>query len=718
SVAADDLRRFADLTGQPLQGALNGELAGTYTPLEGGFDVSLSAAGQDLGLGNPRLDPLVAGPSTLVLRAARDRAGLRIDALKLETAELTAEAAGKLDSATGQLRISANLKQIRRFVPQVEGAATLNADLRRAGDTLVGTVDILAAQDITLALSGQVARDGTADLDFNARLPRAERFADQFRGAPIVAKGRVTRKDGRIDGTGTITGPSAVDLNLKGNLTEETGAADLSYRLMVGQLGTLLPGLDGALQSEGDAKRADALWQITGNARGPLGIDMRFRGQWDEAKGEADVSSHGSLRLEGANTFLRPRLIEGPLTFDLALNGAPELANLSGRFETRDSRLVLPDLAQRIEGITGQIDLANGRVALALSARPRDGGMLRLSGSVPLSAPDTGALNIDLNTVVLTDRLSFETTLDGQMRLSAPLTAGARLDGVINVGETKLNLNTASGNISAAPIPPLRVTGATAEQQETRRRAGLSDPSVREEQTRRARSSVALDLTINAPRKIFARGRGLNAELGGTITVRGTTTNPTPAGQISLIRGTLDILGRRLALDQGQITLLGDLAPYLEFRSSAQTEQGTATLELGGRLDAPRIHVTSDPMRPSEEALALLLFGDNIKDLSPLAAARLVRSVLILSGRSDRPEKELRDASEVDIVDLGAETLGTGQLGLGGYLSDSIYTDVNVTAEGDSELTINLDLSQSLTATGTISGAGETGLGLFLKRDY
>jgi translocation and assembly module TamB len=95
-----------------------------------------------------------------------------------------------------------------------------------------------------------------------------------------------------------------------------------------------------------------------------------------------------------------------------------------------------------------------------------------------------------------------------------------------------------------------------------------------------------------------------------------------------------------------------------------------------------------------------------------------VRSVLILSGRGDRPEKELRDASEVDIFDLGAETLGTGQLGLGGYLSDSIYTDVNVTAEGDSELTINLDLSRSLTATGTISGAGETGLGLFFKRDY
>ena len=718
SVAADDLRRFADLTGQPLQGALNGELAGTYTALEGGFNVSLSAAGQDLGLGNPKLDPLTAGPSTLVLRAARDQAGLRIDAFNLETAEITAKAAVQLDSEAGQLRISADLAQIHRFVPQLEGPATLNAVLRRKGDAVMGTADILAAQDITLAVSGQVARDGTADLDFDARLPRADRFAEQLRGAPVLAKGSITRKDGRIDGTGTITGPAGLDLSLNGNLTEETGAADLSYRLLVGQLGTLLPSLDGALRSEGDAKRTDSLWQVTGNARGPLGIDMRFGGQWDEAKGEADLSSQGSLRLEGANTFLKPRLIEGPLTFDLALKGAPELANISGKLETRDSRLVLPDLAQQIDGITGQIDLSNGRAALTLAARPRDGGSLRVSGPVTLSDPYTGTLDIQLNDVVLTDKLSYETTLEGQLRLSGPLTAGARLGGIINVGETNLNLNTAGGSISAAPIPPMRLTGATAAQRATRSRAGLSDPSVKEETSSGAGPAIALDLTINAPRKIFARGRGLNAELGGNITVHGTTANLAPAGQISLLRGTFDILGRRLTLDEGQITLLGDLTPYLEFRSSAQTEQGTATLELSGRTDAPRIQVTSDPARPSEEALALLLFGDNIQDLSPLALARLASSVLTLSGHGGGAQRELREATGVDSVDIGADNLGTGQLGLGGYLADNIYTDFNINTEGDSELTINLDLSRSLTATGTVTGEGETGLGLFFKRDY
>ena len=225
-------------------------------------------------------------------------------------------------------------------------------------------------------------------------------------------------------------------------------------------------------------------------------------------------------------------------------------------------------------------------------------------------------------------------------------------------------------------------------------------------------------MLISAPNRIFARGRGLNAELGGAITVRGTTSNLAPSGQIGLIRGTFDILGRRLNLDEGRITLLGDLKPYLEFTSTANTEQGTATLSISGQVDSPQIKVTSDPPRPSEEALALLLFGDNIQDISPLALARLASSALTLSGRGGGAQKALRDSTGADNVDFGADNLGIGQLGLGGYLADNVYTDLNITSEGDSELTINLDLTKSLTVTGKADSEGETGLGVFFKRDY
>ena len=249
---------------------------------------------------------------------------------------------------------------------------------------------------------------------------------------------------------------------------------------------------------------------------------------------------------------------------------------------------------------------------------------------------------------------------------------------------------------------------------QTRSRAGLTQTVA----SGGSSSKIGLDLLIDAPDRIFARGRGLNAELGGRIHLRGSTAALAPSGQISLKRGTFDILGRRLELDEGRITLLGDLKPYLEFRSSAATATGTATLEIEGNVDAPQIKVTSDPPRPSEEALALLLFGDNIDDLSPLALARLAKSALDLSGRGLGDQSRLRDATGADNAEVGLDSLGSGLLGLGGYIGEKAYTDFNVNTKGESELSINVDLTDSVTVTGTVDSQGESGFGLFFKRDY
>jgi len=180
-----------------------------------------------------------------------------------------------------------------------------------------------------------------------------------------------------------------------------------------------------------------------------------------------------------------------------------------------------------------------------------------------------------------------------------------------------------------------------------------------------------------------------------------------------LIRGNFNLLGRRLELDEGKVTLQGNLVPYLDFKSTASTSEGSATMEISGLIDAPVIKVYSDPARPSEEALALLLFGDNIQDLSPLALARMAGSLRELSGRGGKTEGSLRDGTGADEAELSFDGLG-----LGGYVADNIYTDFNVNTRGESELNINLDVSSNVTVTGTVESDGDTGVGLFFKKDY
>ena len=47
------------------------------------------------------------------------------------------------------------------------------------------------------------------------------------------------------------------------------------------------------------------------------------------------------------------------------------------------------------------------------------------------------------------------------------------------------------------------------------------------------------------------RGRGLDAELGGSVRLTGPVTNIQPVGGFSMIRGRLSILGQRITFDEG-----------------------------------------------------------------------------------------------------------------------------------------------------------------------
>mgnify|MGYP003120594833 CR=1 FL=1 len=708
-----DLARFSDLAGRPLGGAVQAAVKGSFTPLSGAFDTDLSMRAQDLSAGIAQADELLAGTATLALKAARDETGISIDHFELAGSTLEARAAGTLNSDAGRMEIGAKLNRLEVLLPQAPGTLELATTLTRNGDILSGVAELNGPHTSSAKLDGSVTLEGDADFTFAAALNELERFVPQLAGK-LTAQGTAARRNGEWQIAGQAAGPAAIAADIEGRFTESNGSTDLRFDAAIGLLQRLVPDLPGRLAAKGTAARRDGIWTIDSTASGPAGIDSRVSGSWSEAKGTADVTAKGTLRLEGLNPFISPNLLQGPANFDLALKGTPALDGVSGTISVPGASLAIPAAAQRVDDINATVSIARSSAQLQVSARPRDGGTVRISGPVGLLPPFNGNLQIAIGSVVVTDHLSYETLLNGSLAMSGAMTGSNRIEGRIDVGETNINLNTAGGSVSAAPIPPIRHTGAPRDVRRTLARAGLTGSSGGASGSGR----TELDILISAPSRIFARGRGLRSELGGEIRLRGTTARLSPSGQISLIRGTFDILGRRLELDEGRITLLGDLKPYLEFKSSAATDQGTATLEISGRVDAPEIKVTSDPPRPSEEALALLLFGDNIQDISPLALARLAGSALTLSGRGGGAQNKLRNATGADDVDIGADNLGAGQLGLGGYVAENVYTDFNVNTRGDSELSINLDMTDSLTVQGTVDSEGETGFGLFFKRDY
>lgn len=54
----------------------------------------------------------------------------------------------------------------------------------------------------------------------------------------------------------------------------------------------------------------------------------------------------------------------------------------------------------------------------------------------------------------------------------------------------------------------------------------------------------------------------------------------------------------------------------------------------------------------------------------------------------------------------------------GKYISDNVYTDVTVGGADGPEVSLNIDLTPNITARGTVGADANTGIGIFIEKDY
>ena len=760
TLQATDLSRFSDLAQVQLGGKASLRVRGKGSPLERGFDGKVVVNGQDLSAGRDDIDPLIKGETEITLDAKRGTDGVTIREFAFTGDALTAQASGSVTTPDGNLTIdgqaSVNVPDLSRFsrLAGRELAGSINADVTgqgtKGGKTLdvkgrvaadgVGTgiemvdnlvqgrttlnVDavnddqglnirtfVLNGTALTANASGQLNRSA-GGLNFFAALDNLGRLSPTLSG-PLRLVGNVAPTGSGFEGTARLLGPESSYADLSGSV-DTKGTADLDFDARFNRIERFAPEFPGTISATGTAQRDAGKWVIDARAEGPARINSTVAGTYDENSGTADLKIQGGVNVGIANAFISPNNLQGTARYDLTMKGTPSLGALSGTISTSGTSMALSDPGQTITGISGAVTLAQSRATVDLSGGMRAGGGFTVSGPVDLTAPFNARVTTTLNDLVLTDKLLYETTLNGRIVVTGALVGNSSVAGQIDFGDTHINLAAASGAVGAAPIPPIKHLDENRASLVTRERANL----VEGEEVEKSNSRMALDVSLSAPKAVFVRGRGVDAELGGLIRLGGTTAAATPSGQIELIRGNIDILGRHLALTKGLVTLQGDLTPYIEFESSSSTSDGTATIEIAGPLDSPEVDVFSDPERPTEEALAMLLFGNRLSELSPFVIARMAASLAQLSGAGGDATKGVRDATGLDTVDVGATGGGAGQVGTGAWLSDTLYTDFTVNTEGDTEVNLNLDVTDGFTVRGTVGGRGETGLGIFFQRDY
>ena len=179
------------------------------------------------------------------------------------------------------------------------------------------------------------------------------------------------------------------------------------------------------------------------------------------------------------------------------------------------------------------------------------------------------------------------------------------------------------------------------------------------------------------------------------------------------------ILGQRIEFDEGQLQLVGNLDPQLHFVAETSSRDVTAIVTVTGRVSAPEITFSSEPPLPQDEVLAHVLFNRPIQNLSPFQLAQLAAAAAELAGGGGPGIlSQLRSATGLDDLDIITDESGQTALRAGRYLDENIYVTVQTDSEGAARAEITLDLSDRVSARGSVGSDGNSTIGIFYERDY
>ncbi|MDA5095295.1 translocation/assembly module TamB domain-containing protein [Aliiroseovarius sp. KMU-50] len=763
ALSAQDLSRFAGLSGVDLSGAADLILEGEVNLLGGAFDLQLAGTGLDIAIGQPQFDPLVSGDTDLYLDVQRDGAGTRINRF-----EITSEHAGtsltadlKTDASSGQFALTLN--DLSRVEPTLSGPAKLEGAAVQSGDvwdvqfsgTGPGEAELRGDAELRMnsgqletasgkisgklgALSpyrGLVGQPVSGAIEFTVEgdmqvqsgaftLALSGAGRDLAIGNPMLdpligGSSSVTAKLHRTDEEAAPILLDALDLTTPELRISATGEGtaegqSLQFDATLRDLARVTTGISGPATMTGTAALRDQNWQIDLSGTGPNQANLNVSGQVAQDASRADLKLDGSTHLAMLNPLIRPRLLSGQAAFDLAVNGPLAVSSISGDIRVVDGQLILPAQQIVLDLQEVSVRLAQERAQINAIANVKAGGQITAEGSVGLTAPFVSEMLMRATSVHLSDGQLYDTTVDGRARLSGPLSGGAVLQAELALGPTEIRVPEAGP--SAVPIiAELTHINEPAAVRRTRDYAGLIESTDAEA----AGAPYPLDIRVSAPSRVFVRGRGLDAELGGELHLMGTSHDVVPQGQFNLIRGRLDILGKRLDLTEGLVSIQGDFDPLLRFVATSQTEDVDVRIIVEGSASEPDVNFTSSPERPQDEVLSLLLFGRSITQISPLQALRMAAAVRTLAGKGGEGIiGNLRGNFGLDDLDVTTDSEGVTNVRAGKYISENLYTDVTVGSDGTSEVNLNLNINSSLKARGSVTSEGESKLGIFFERDY
>ncbi len=552
---------------------------------------------------------------------------------------------------------------------------------------------------IALKAAGNLAIAGTSirSLDVTANTTNLPAGIANGFVPGLAAEGAVSAT---VKATGALSAPS-VDFKVdwKNAATSQTKGAGLSPFSIdaSGKLAGNRLTVDTSLAGDaGMSLKGGGSVVITGNRA----MDMRFTGNLPFAVLGAPLAQQGLVA-------------DGVATVNLQIGGTAAAPVINGTVSTNGAKLVDVRRNMAVNNLTATVTFNGSQAVISrLTGSLGGGGTISASGTIGIQ-PAGGFpadISIKLDKAVYVDGTLVVSTVNGTVGLRGPIT-NATLSG-------KLRLDKTSITVPEKLPTSLREIDIRHKNAPRAVLAQLRDDGERKPGEKS--SVITLDLEIDAPSHIFVRGRGIDAELGGLVTIRGTAAAPIVTGGFTMRRGRMTILNRRLDFsDKSRITFAGDMTPALDMEATSASGTTTLTVDVAGLATDPAITFSSSPQLPQDEVLAQLIFGQSMSKLSPVQIAQLADAVSQLAGnRSTSLFEGLRNQLGVDDFDVSTDSKGQTSVSVGRYLNDRTYFELQQGGSAGAKAVINLDVGRGVKLRGGAGGNGEGEAGIVYEREY
>jgi translocation and assembly module TamB len=526
----------------------------------------------------------------------------------------------------------------------------------------------LAAFDLFspgLGLSG--VADGEATIGGTPGNPTGEwRVRMQHVIAPQMRNAGLPALD--VTGSGRLAGGrTSIDATINagtGNSMRVTGSAPLATD------GPLDVKIDGAL----DARLAHSILSVSGrHAAGSLAVALQLRGTI------AKPQAQGTVRLSG-----------GELRDDQT---GFKLSGVTGTFVANGSTI-------RIDHLAGTTPNAG---SISATGEVRHDPAAGFPGSIRLTGQHAQLVANDI----------LSATADMALDISGPLGQKPKVDGRITIVGMDISVPIRFNSV-ASPLPGTKHLNPTAT---ARARLALA-AKAKGSGAHAPPFDATLAVTVSAMNRIFVRGRGIYAELGGNLHVSGSARDPQVTGGFELLRGSLMLLSSRLTFTRGDVRFHGDVMPDLDLVAETSTSGVTAQIAVTGPAVQPAFQISSNPSLPEDEILSRILFQKSSGSLSAFQALQLANAVATLAGKADAFEN-VRKSLGVDSLDISTSASGGALVSATRAINDRVSVGVTTGARPqDKGVNLNFDVTRHVRLQAGVDSSGGSSAGIGLDWEY